>query len=178
MNLIKPVILHRPWLKANFIYATTVRNHLWTKDYKPGPFPKTEEQRAAAAEKYGLPLSEYASYPDDGGQALGDYPCLPMISAEVKDPYYPWDNPELKRNFNEPMHYQFDLLREDRYNVNARFRKPMWYMLAQCLGAMLSSFGLFWVCDFVKMFHPVTPRQYPKKGAVGLKVRGYGPNQF
>jgi NADH dehydrogenase (ubiquinone) 1 beta subcomplex subunit 8 len=33
----------------------------------------------------------------------GDYPELPNISGDSKDPFYPWDNPELKRNFNEPV---------------------------------------------------------------------------
>lgn len=72
----------------------------WNKDYKPGPYPKTEEERIIAAEKYGIPISEYKPYPDDG-QGYGDYPDLPLESAESKDPFYPWDNPELKRNFNE-----------------------------------------------------------------------------
>lgn len=38
----------------------------WNKDFKPGPYPKTEEERAAAAKKYGLQRHEYKPYPDDG----------------------------------------------------------------------------------------------------------------
>lgn len=72
----------------------------WNKDYKPGPYPKTAAERAAAAEKYGLPVEEYQPYPDDG-TGCGDYPALPYESGDSKDPYYPWDNPEIKRNFNE-----------------------------------------------------------------------------
>lgn len=41
-------------------------------------------------------------YPDDGS-GLGDYPKLPVISGDQRDPYYPWDSPELKRNFGEPV---------------------------------------------------------------------------
>lgn len=74
----------------------------WYKDYKPTAFPKTAEERKAAAAKYGLSPEEYDTYPDNG-LGLGDYPKLPLISDDVKDPFYPWDNPELKRNFNEPV---------------------------------------------------------------------------
>lgn len=47
---------------------------------------------------------EYEPYPDDGA-GYGDYPKLPLESGDSKDPNYPWDNPELKRNFNEPVLY-------------------------------------------------------------------------
>lgn len=32
----------------------------------PGPLPQTEEERRAAAKKYGLLPEEYKTYPDDG----------------------------------------------------------------------------------------------------------------
>ncbi|KAJ8921844.1 hypothetical protein NQ315_008476 [Exocentrus adspersus] len=134
----------------------------WNKDYKPGPFPKTDAERIAAAEKYGLPIEEYEPYPDDG-QGCGDYPKLPMISGEAKDPFYPWDNPELKRNFNEPMHAEFDLMREDRYDVSAKLRRPMWFYWLQYLGTMSVCIGIYYLCENVKMFPAVTPRQYPNK---------------
>lgn len=38
----------------------------WNKDFAPGPLPKTEEERRAAAKKYGLLPEEYRTYPDDG----------------------------------------------------------------------------------------------------------------
>lgn len=74
----------------------------WNKDFKPGPYPQTAEEKAAAAKKYGLTPTEYEPYPDDG-MGHGDYPKLPLISTDQKDPYYPYDFPELKRNFNEPV---------------------------------------------------------------------------
>lgn len=73
----------------------------WNYQYKPGPYPKTNEERAAAAKKYGLTIEEYTPYPESMG--YGDYPKLPDIGADSKDPHYPWDMPELKRNFNEPV---------------------------------------------------------------------------
>lgn len=74
----------------------------WNKDFKPAPFPTTEEERLAAAKKYNLLPEEYKPYPDDG-VGLGDYPHLPDVPVELRDPYYPYDLPEMKRNFNEPV---------------------------------------------------------------------------
>lgn len=74
----------------------------WNKDWKPGPYPVTPEERAAAARKYGLRPDEYKPIPDDGIGA-GDYPDLPLVSAESRDPYYPWDHPEHRRDFMEPV---------------------------------------------------------------------------
>lgn len=38
----------------------------WHADYKPGSYPVTEEQRKAAAKRYGMLPEEYKPYPDDG----------------------------------------------------------------------------------------------------------------
>lgn len=74
----------------------------WNKDYKPAPFPKTEQEIAAAAKKYNLLPEEYKPYADDG-LGYGDYPHLPDVSIETRDAYYPYDFPEHKRNFKEPV---------------------------------------------------------------------------
>ena len=74
----------------------------WNKNWKPGPYPRTPEERAAAAKKYGLTEADYEPYPDDG-MGYGDYPKLPRVSAEARDPYEDWDMPEMKRNFGEPV---------------------------------------------------------------------------
>jgi len=68
----------------------------------PGPYPKTPEERAAAAKKYNLRVEDYEPYPDDG-TGFGDYPMLPLKSVEGRDPYEDYDMPTLKRNFNEPV---------------------------------------------------------------------------
>ena len=74
----------------------------WNRDFMPGPYPRTPEERAAAAKKYGLRVEDYEPY-DDDGTGFGDYPKLPRISAEARDPYENYDIPELRRNFNEPV---------------------------------------------------------------------------
>jgi len=76
----------------------------WNKDWKPGPYPKTQAERAAAAKKYGLLLQDYEPYPEDG-MGYGDYPKLPLVSNDQRDPFVNWDYPDMKRNFAEPVNY-------------------------------------------------------------------------
>lgn len=74
----------------------------WNDDWKPGPYPKTEAERAAAARRYGLLPEDYKPYPDDG-TGYGDYPKLPIVSAESRDPYEDFDYRAHRRNFGEPV---------------------------------------------------------------------------
>lgn len=80
----------------------------WNKDWKPGPYPKTDAERIAAAKKYGLLPQDYEPYPDDG-LGYGDYPKLPIVSADMKDSLYNWDYPEMKRDFGEPVNIVYFL---------------------------------------------------------------------
>jgi len=77
----------------------------WNRDWMPGPYPKTPEERAAAAKKYNLRVEDYEPYPDDG-TGFGDYPKLPLVSATARNPYEVYDIPEFKRNYNEPVRRQ------------------------------------------------------------------------
>ncbi|KAL7856556.1 hypothetical protein SRHO_G00154550 [Serrasalmus rhombeus] len=56
-----------------------------SKDVLPGPYPKTPEERAAAAKKYNMMLEDYQPYPDDG-RGYGDYPMLPNRSSRRETP--------------------------------------------------------------------------------------------
>ncbi|XP_030752548.1 NADH dehydrogenase [ubiquinone] 1 beta subcomplex subunit 8, mitochondrial [Sitophilus oryzae] len=141
-----------------------VRNH-WNKDFKPRPYPHTEEERAKAAARYGIPLAEYKPYADNGS-GLGDYPELPLESVENKDPFYPYDIPALKRNFNEPIHVDYETYREDRVNISPNLPKPISILVLQFLSVMAVSLGLFYFFEDMKMFHPVTPPQKPSDGRV------------
>ncbi|CAH1176184.1 unnamed protein product [Phaedon cochleariae] len=161
-NLAKSANVSKSWLKTNPILFAAIRNH-WNKDYKPAAYPRTENERIAAAEKYQLQPEEYQPYPDDGS-GRGDYPNLPAISGDSKDPFYPWDHPELKRNFNEPMHADFGLIREDRYDVNAKLKRPLWFYWAQHLGTMIGLYCIYSLFENVKMFHALVPKQFPNQG--------------
>uniref|UniRef100_A0A0K8TP44 Putative mitochondrial electron transport nadh to ubiquinone n=1 Tax=Tabanus bromius TaxID=304241 RepID=A0A0K8TP44_TABBR len=140
------------------------RNH-WNKDFKPAPFPKTQEERDAAAKKYNLLPEEYRPYADDGF-GYGDYPKLPDIGVESKDPYYPYDFPEHKRNYNEPVHANIDLIGEDRYSLPepSRYSTPFYY--AMFLGVMGFCLATYYYLEDKKMFRPVVPKQYPGDGKV------------
>ncbi|ESN98031.1 hypothetical protein HELRODRAFT_84818, partial [Helobdella robusta] len=72
------------------------------KDWKPGPYPKTEKERLAAAKKYNLVPQDYKPYPDDG-MGYGDYPMLPHKCSEARDPNEIWDIPHVRRNYGEPV---------------------------------------------------------------------------
>nr|CAH7752517.1 unnamed protein product [Callosobruchus chinensis] len=152
-SIIKSAKLSNSWFKNNAILVTAVRNH-WNKDYKPGPYPTTEAEKLAAAEKYGLHPSEYKPYPDDGKvvETTQTYhwflgmPEIPFIHG-------------ITRSSKE-----ISTSREDRYDVSAKLRRPMWFYYAQFLGVMFGTFFIYSLLENVKMFHPVVPRQYPGDG--------------
>lgn len=56
------------WLeKRGHLTGTPLRPafHM-TKDMLPGPYPRTPEERAAAAKKYNMRVEDYEPYPDEG----------------------------------------------------------------------------------------------------------------
>merc|ERR1712001_777663 len=101
-------------------------NYLW----KPGPYPQTEEERLAAAKKYGMIPEDYKPYPIDGTwnenglgtQGLGDYPLLGKSSQDSRSGHVNWDDPDLKRNHGEPLHYNFYMTQETRFDDTTRHR--------------------------------------------------------
>lgn len=90
----------------------------------------------------------------DDGFGYGDYPKLPMIAAESRDPYALYDNPEYKRNFGEPMHVDVDMIGEDRWNYNQRLPMNIYAMLAVYVGFMSTCALLYWIGEEVR-FAPV-----------------------
>lgn len=75
------------------------------KDWAPGNYPKTEEERLAAAKKYNLLPEEYQPYdPEKWEMALGDYPQLPNLHQSDRDFDYPWDYHWHRHNYGEPWH--------------------------------------------------------------------------
>lgn len=87
-----------------FIYCVVLKLHNfysdWNDDWKPGKYPKTEEEKVAAAKRYGLLREDYEPYPDDG-MGYGDYPKIDIVSAECRDPYEDFDFPAHNRNYGE-----------------------------------------------------------------------------
>ncbi|CDW60969.1 NADH ubiquinone oxidoreductase ASHI subunit [Trichuris trichiura] len=85
----------------------------WIRDHKPDPWPETPEERKAAALKYGLREEDYVSMPRDAH--VGNYPDLGLLNYDLKDPYEDWSYDGMRRNFNEPMPYMFNMIHADRY---------------------------------------------------------------
>ncbi|XP_058454182.1 NADH dehydrogenase [ubiquinone] 1 beta subcomplex subunit 8, mitochondrial [Malaya genurostris] len=150
--------------KHSTLFALSTRQaHGWNKDFKPGKIPETEKEREAAARKYGLHPSEYQTYPDDGA-GFGDYPKLPDTPVETRDPYYPYDFPELKRNLHDPIHVHASIYGEDRYGTAEPLRFPIanqWYTF---IGVMTACFVVYFWLENYKMFRPVLEKQYPHDG--------------
>jgi len=155
---------HKLALNQTRAISTTVptKAGYWNKDWRPTDEPPTtEEGKRAAAKKYGMIPEDYETYANDG-TGYGDYPKLPLISAESRDPHALYDFPELKRNFGEPMHVDFDMVGEDRWDYNKRYRVPMLTMLASFLGVMFGGWGLFCLGEYVRVVPvPMMPRQFP-----------------
>ncbi|XP_054004730.1 NADH dehydrogenase [ubiquinone] 1 beta subcomplex subunit 8, mitochondrial [Hylaeus anthracinus] len=164
-------------MKNKFVYSIT-RNLLTEEQFRqidadikpramrkwlPGLYPLTEEERVKAAEKYGLHPSEYKPYPDDEFGA-GDYPDLPWIGVEAKDPYYPWDFPALRRNYDEPIHRHFDMMGEDRFAYGVRTQVDHYLAAVIFVTVFLGSFVIYHFMPKTKPF--LAEKQYPGPGKV------------
>ncbi|KAE8751329.1 hypothetical protein FOCC_FOCC001900 [Frankliniella occidentalis] len=119
-------------------------------DYMPAPYPKTEKERLEAAKKYGLLPEEYEPIPDDGF-GRGDYPRLPDIGADSKDPWYPWDLPEYRKNYGEVWHIDSDMLGEDRCDP----QKDWWVDKRVMVGMLVGVLGTFWTIAMLTDPYPV-----------------------
>ncbi|XP_015603781.1 NADH dehydrogenase [ubiquinone] 1 beta subcomplex subunit 8, mitochondrial [Cephus cinctus] len=148
--------------KTGYLYVI-VRNFK-NADWKPGPYPTTEEERKKAAAKYNLHPLEYEPYPDDDGLGSGDYPKLPDKGVEFNDPYYPYDFPALKRNFNEAVHREINMLGEDRWGAGRKTQYPIWFYYAASLGVIGTFMAIFFWTRDNKIYRPVLEKQYPTPG--------------
>ncbi|KAL7290736.1 hypothetical protein TKK_0015488 [Trichogramma kaykai] len=149
-------------LRRGLHSSVSFKGH-WNKDWMPNQYPESEEERKRSAKNYNLHESEYTPYKDDHG--YGDYPKLPYLGVATRDPFYPYDNPEHRRNFNETLHAEIDMLGEDRYDAGMPSRFSKGYML----WAFVSVFGfLFGSCYlsilYLPSYQPVTAKQYPLDG--------------
>ncbi|ODN05879.1 NADH dehydrogenase [ubiquinone] 1 beta subcomplex subunit 8, mitochondrial [Orchesella cincta] len=123
----------------------------WNKDWRPADDPPaTEEAKRAAAKKYGMIPEDYETYKNDG-TGYGDYPKLPIVSAESRDPHALYDFPELKRNFGEPLHVDADMYGEDRWDRSKRLRIPYHVMLTWFLGVIGITATLFMLSEYVRV---------------------------
>ncbi|KAM9326808.1 NADH dehydrogenase [ubiquinone] 1 beta subcomplex subunit 8, mitochondrial [Gastrophryne carolinensis] len=139
----------------------------------PGPYPRTEEERAAAAKKYGLPLEDYKPYPDEGF-GYGDYPMLPEKSQEERDPWYRWDHSDFRRNWGEPIHWDFDKYIRTRVDTSPT-TVPFQWMCKVFVGFLVIMGTLFYLGQEFPSYRPVAPKQYPFNNL--YLERGGDPNK-
>ncbi|XP_060950874.1 NADH dehydrogenase [ubiquinone] 1 beta subcomplex subunit 8, mitochondrial [Limanda limanda] len=130
-----------------------------TKDGLPGAFPQTPAEKAAAAKKYNMTLAEYEPYPDKG-EGFGDYPKLQDRSQHERDPWYKWDHPDLRRNWGEPMHWDFDLYIRNRVDTSP---SPVSWstMCKQLFGFIGFMLFMFYLGEKFPAYQPVAAKQYP-----------------
>lgn len=140
-------------------YASVRAAHDIPHHLMPGPYPKTAEERAAAAKKYNLPLEDYKPYPDDG-MGYGDYPMLPEKSQEERDPWYTWDHSDFRRNWGETLHWDFDKYLRNRVDTSPT-PVPFDWMLKVFLAFMASMALMFYLGEKFPSYAPVAPKQYP-----------------
>ncbi|GFT27544.1 NADH dehydrogenase 1 beta subcomplex subunit 8, mitochondrial [Nephila pilipes] len=155
----KPISFSSPKIIARNSSITT-----WNKDWKPGPYPRTEEQRIAAAKKYNMLPEDYEPYPEEEG--FGDYPMFKPFHMESRNPFEAYDFPELKRNYGEPIHPDYDLCLEDKVNFQRKFRTTPWKMLLYVViaGTLYTSillYGEWYPTDQRRI-----PKQYPYSGQI------------
>ncbi|KAM9703063.1 NADH dehydrogenase [ubiquinone] 1 beta subcomplex subunit 8, mitochondrial isoform 2-T2 [Dama dama] len=144
-----------------------------TKDMLPGPYPKTPEERAAAAKKYNMRVEDYEPYPDDG-MGYGDYPKLPDRSQQERDPWYDWDHPDLRLNWGEPMHWDLDMYIRNRVDTSPT--AVNWNLMCKHLfGFVAFMLFMFWVGETYPAYQPVGPKQYPYNNL--YLERGGDPNK-
>lgn len=107
-------------IRVNKLLTSSTRSCGWVRDWKPGPPPTTPEERAAAARKYNLIPEDYESY--DASEAMGDYPKLPPVGMDARDPYEDMDYYFWRSNYGEPLHRDYDMFTADRHDPNAKWR--------------------------------------------------------
>uniref|UniRef100_A0AAY5KNA4 Uncharacterized protein n=1 Tax=Esox lucius TaxID=8010 RepID=A0AAY5KNA4_ESOLU len=57
-----------------------------------------------------------------------NYPKLPDRSQHERDPWYSWDHPDLRRNWGEPIHWDFDMYIRNRVDTSPNAHKSLEYV--------------------------------------------------
>ncbi|CAN7995050.1 unnamed protein product, partial [Ixodes hexagonus] len=159
--------------RINFPLAATTRTaHYWNKDWKPGPYPKTPEERAAAAKKYGLLPEDYRPFPENDDSSRGDYPDLPDIGASARDPEESYDFPYLRRNYGEPLHLYAEVFTQERVDTS-RLRIPLWKQAVAFLSVFIGIFVVKDIFDHEKLRMGMNPVLQKRQLPLGGKVVHY-----
>ncbi|VDO49933.1 unnamed protein product [Onchocerca flexuosa] len=87
----------------------------YPRDHMPDDYPKNEEERRAAAIKYGMRPEDYKPHSkDDYYKYAGNYPDYGCVTYDHKDPYENWSDPHYRRNWGEGMQIRAMMHTSDR----------------------------------------------------------------
>ncbi|XP_061177194.1 NADH dehydrogenase [ubiquinone] 1 beta subcomplex subunit 8, mitochondrial-like [Saccostrea echinata] len=133
----------------------------WEKDFLPGPYPKTEEERRAAAKKYGMQPEDYEPYDPELGWGTGDYPNVEPIGKDLRSDFDQYDNYRLKKNFNEPLPYDFDWV--DKVDYGCSYHPHTEREIVMFLFSLVGFFILGeYLCNkYIPRHVEALPKQYP-----------------
>ncbi|XP_013089983.1 NADH dehydrogenase [ubiquinone] 1 beta subcomplex subunit 8, mitochondrial-like [Biomphalaria glabrata] len=151
----KPYILQK---HTHLSMTSAVSAAYWNKDWKPSPLPRTPEERAAAAKKYGLRPEDYNILMDE---SLGDYPYLPATSHSWRDPFEDYDHPGDKRHYGETFPPDYELIADDLRDPKA-FGRYTYGQIVAGYFLIFAGFLLAWnILKPYPYFLPRMPKQYP-----------------
>ncbi|PAV62308.1 hypothetical protein WR25_08125 [Diploscapter pachys] len=141
----------------------------YPRDHKPGPYPETNEERRAAAIKYGMRPEDYQPIDkNDVVRYCGDYPELGSISYDHKDPYESWTDPVFRRNWGEMVDIEMIRYRPDRYTYTGLESEDFsWWGALKISARVLVPMALlaWWVLhsdhpNRLRWKNPAMPKQY------------------
>ncbi|XP_011630549.1 NADH dehydrogenase [ubiquinone] 1 beta subcomplex subunit 8, mitochondrial [Pogonomyrmex barbatus] len=143
-------------------YASDKERLPWNYLWRAGPH--SEKNYDKIAEKYHLHPDDYKPYSKEEG--YGDYPKLPMVGPIAKDPYYPYDIPLYKKNYHEPLHIDFELMGEDRYDYGRKHRINPAVAISIFFATIIGLGIIRHLLEPYPTFIPRMEKQYPQKGVV------------
>ncbi|CAJ0607358.1 unnamed protein product [Cylicocyclus nassatus] len=141
----------------------------YPRDHKPGEYAVTEDERRAAAIKYGLRPEDYKPMnKDDVVRYAGDYPDLGSVTYDHKDPYEDWSDRLNRRNWGEMVPMDMMRHRGDRLTFTGLEYEDFttWGSIILCLRVLVPMALLSWYfCtrdpNALRWKNPAMPKQYP-----------------
>lgn len=146
------------------------------RDWRPkATFPQTPEEHVIRAHWYGMHPADYkVDTEDQGTYPTGDYPKLPIVSFDERDPYEPWDNWYEKHNFNEPVLRDWEAYNQLRIS-NVIFRNSPVYMMMMCWGVSALFFFVLYLSRNIEAWAPFMAKSWPNNDL--WLERGLDPRQ-
>ncbi|XP_053213370.1 NADH dehydrogenase [ubiquinone] 1 beta subcomplex subunit 8, mitochondrial-like isoform X2 [Panonychus citri] len=129
--------------------------------FKPGPTPKTEEERRAAAAKYNMIPEDYQVWDEKLG--WGDYPKFEGVGWDARDPYDDYDCEYDRYWYGEPVHIDSILWGPVGMNPDWVTHKPWYYFYLVSIGTVLGFTFVAFVFEYfnVRVSGRTKPKQFP-----------------